>query len=33
MICGSGHLLCCFGVRFSTLVGIADIPNAKGKPI
>lgn len=31
MICGSGHVLCCFAVWFSSLAGIADIPNAKGK--
>lgn len=33
MICSSGHHLCCFDLRFSSLVGITDIANAKGKSI
>lgn len=33
MICGSRHLLYCFALWISGLVGIADILNAKGKSI
>lgn len=33
MICGSGHLLHCFALWFSSVVGIADILSAKGKSV
>lgn len=32
MLCGSGHLLSCSALWCSSLVGIADTPNAEGKP-